>query len=261
MEVNKKYQNTIAKGRQEKFNTQQKAVEEEKETCLQIEPEEFKPTTEGVLLPISKLAKKCNAIFKPIIPDYKGCVLNVDEFGALRCVLYFQDSNQPVEEGQIKALESMNPQIGGRNGMNQAQFISNHSQLSRKNKYYKLTDECRAILKPFLGIPRNQDPQWDKREVEQTRNVYNAWGSYSVLLAVEISLQKLVEAIWGRKDKNNTKIDYQVSIMRPLGDPTNTSMAKDWLIQVSRFHNDELVKLASECGLIASDTGIPMYEA
>ena len=252
-----KYTNNLRRGRNEKIQKEEEKGREK--ISIEIEPETFVPTTDGKLITVSDLALKINAVFKPIIPDFKGSAINVGANGSLETILYFYDNTMQLDEGQIKAMQNLNPTSS--RGMSQAAFINAHNNSFRKNRYYRLTDDVRDILEPFLGFPQGQKVSWNGLEIEQSTTRYAAWNAVTTVIAVQVSLQKLVEVIWGRKNTKGERVDYMLNVIRPLGDPTGNSMASNWLLQISRYNNKELMEMASKCGLIASDCNIPMYEA
>lgn len=208
---------------------------------------EFKGTLNGSITTSVDLAKTINNLFKSVFGDYEGCVIIPNHMGQVNITLYFKEKGA----GNILPLAVQTRS----NSMNPADRIKN-MRLRNRNKTYRLSDELMEVLEQFIDTPKRGNVDWNRRVHEINENVYGGFNNIYVQVD-DISIRKILKVLYGSEDKQGNKLDYNVSIVKPIGASTG-SISQNYIIKVDQLNINEVEKLASKIGLMPSVGTIPM---
>lgn len=215
---------------------------------------------EGENMTASDLASKVNRIFRGILQDYSGSRITVDPmYKTLTLELFFEDHGTPTD-GKIKNIVPLTgtPEKT-RSGQSFIQAAMRMNEMQNTTKMYKLTDETKELLTPFLlgkfvmvgGIM--QMVKATEKDLDATGTLVNeisipnaqymGQNSSRVVVVVKgLNLNAIVTKMYG-SEINGTSYDYDVSPMRPIPG-TN-----EWLVSVNRIDKKELNKLSIKAGI------------
>ncbi|MGL5330976.1 MAG: hypothetical protein ACRDD7_17065 [Peptostreptococcaceae bacterium] len=216
---------------------------------LNVEPVPFDGILKSKLTTTFDVSKLINGMLRPTFVDYEGCIVIPDNYGQLQCQLFFKDKGNATDD-KVKALSPVTERVKG-TGM--ASRI-NKLNLRNSNKAYELTQDAKDILGEFIQIPRGQkNINWNNFVFEQTEQNYNGYTIF--VKVVNLDINKLVRKIYGGKIEG-ARIDYNISIIRPIGVTTNT--AQNFLINIQQLDSREVEKLANAVGIMPVTGSIQM---
>lgn len=246
---NQQYQrnNNFQGGFNNRGNQQQpnNVTQERKPFYITNDPLPFDGELKSKMTTTVELAKTINSLFRSVLADYEGSIILPNMYGQLELVLYFKDKGGISAEGQIKSLQNANNPL--RNGTAFDRISAMNTRNKAKN--YDLTPETKEILSEFIFVRQNQKIDWNRHISEQTQQNYN---SYTVFVKViGLDLIRVIRKLYGSKDpETKSRIDYTVSLIRPVGVSMQGFGNQNFLINISQLNNNEIEKLANEIGLI-----------
>lgn len=255
--------------KQESVPVAEAKPEETKEHKIQIiNHDEFSDVVQTALITTHELCTKANSIFKTCFSDYEGCIIEPtpDPFNPFRLRLFF--TIKPKEEGKIHCLEK----VGFEKGDNAYQRLSNFN-IMQKNKTYNVTDAAKEALEDFINVPQGKKIQWNQICVECSAG-NNIYGRNTIYMAVYIDLLKLIKFMYGTKEADGSRIDYQIVNLKPLGEinvaqpnyfnapQMPTGMVANFLVGITKLNSNNLKAIATKIGYIPDTAnGIPMVRA
>lgn len=255
--------------------TEEESKEEEKKEPYSINIAEYERIDEDirtVILSSKTLAEKIAAIFGEAFPDYYGCkiLINPDKnsplmnygiyLGTPYVDLYFRYNNESNVENAIDRRN--NVRSDGDYGEGLVNIIGNHSVNA-----YVLTEKAKEILSKFI-IPTNGNKaiNWEflTRENQEGMNPNNIYARETVVTVSGITLQTIVEFIYGRYDTpeqakldekhQKTIYDYAIQVAKSL--PARYSnmglQNQEYLFTINQLNRKAIYKLQKELGLISA---------
>lgn len=218
---------------------------------LNLEPLEFDGVMKSKLTTTIALAKTVNQIFRPVFTDYEGCIIAPDQFGQLQAALYFKDKGHARNEDEVKTLIPVTERVQGTSPIDRITRMN----LRNSSKSYDVSNETKEILSEFIYTRGNTKVNWGQHIVEQTERGYNGYSIYVKVIGID--LVRLVRKIYGGKI-DGSRIDYNVSIIKPIGMDMTGGMSQNYLINIQQLDSREVERLANEIGVVPVQGNIPM---
>ena len=282
-ELNNKIRGTATKIKSESEEKTTKSGESNPSAEIIMQKNEsYDPIVETILVQTDEMCKKVNALFKESYHDYEGCIIEptADPAMPFKLRLFFSYNGDEVPEGKFKMLDV----VGLSKGDTAYDRLSNFN-IMQKNKVYNLTEEGKESISEFIVVPPNKKINWNNISVEfSDGNVYGKGQKF--YMAIYIDLIKFIKKIYGSKDSNGARLEYQVFNIRPLGsiNPNagtsvpmvpnmygygpyyNTynasSTIPNFMMGIMRLNSNILKEVASKLGWTPSDiTGFAMVKA
>lgn len=228
----------------------------------------FVPTKETLVTTSIEFAKIVNSIFKPIYQDYYGCniipVVNGAGYG-FTVHLGFTIPDNGYDDEKPSAFIPVEMAKSG-SMVDRVQRVINTSMTPKSR--FEMTKYGKEGLLPFLGLgcDRNgqrRNPSWENRMKVTQDNRYGGNGKVCITLEGFDPIE-IVKAFYGDKDKDKGMIWYQVSAIRPLGDPIASSgNIQNWTINIDRLCEKPLEDATRSIGIINPYNGpvVPMIRA
>ena len=209
------------------------------------------------------ITERIDMIFNEIFSDYfsSKIMINVDQkspitryvpIGAPYVVLTFKPSDKTNKENAVTTRsdqvdETMD--IGDRLALLSGSYKNGNAFVVKDRTYEILSDfiDCKS-----LDREGNKNIKWNDivYETQEVMNVYDINRREAIVCISGISLQLIIEAIYGKQDDDN-KYDYNIQIAKTLpamyngkGIPEN-----EYLFTVSRLNQQCIYKLKKELGL------------
>lgn len=224
----------------EQNNTNQQPQEEPKFAIKVDKPEDFsKEITEGSFFTTSKvLGQKISDIFSSVYADYMGCwIISKDachdgHFNPIRTnpvtglpeldqntavELYFHHYRKPDADENMPCAVSPNPKAKGTNYRASALVAGSEAidMRARSGPKWFLTKEGQEGIAPFLFndefiFKTNQNSMFKRKDSERwniiTRDLQ--LGNEYVTIVSFLNTNKLIQTIYGKKDKDDKSITY-----------------------------------------------------
>lgn len=229
----------------------QNAQQKREPLSLNIDPLEFDGVMKSKLTTTISLAKVVNQLFRPVFTDYEGCIIAPDQFGQLQAALYFKDKGHVRNQDEIKTLIPVTERVQGSSAMDRVMRMN----LRNSSKSYDVSNETKEILSEFIYTRGNAKVNWGQHIVEQTERGYNGYSIYVKVVGIDIV--RLVRKLYGGKI-DGARIDYNVSIIKPIGMDMSGGMNQNYLINIQQLDSREVERLASEIGVVPVQGNIPM---
>lgn len=226
--------------------------QQEEPLRLEVTPIKFDGLIKSKLITTIGLGKLIWNLFKPVFPEYEGCVILPDQTGQLQLTLYFKDKGKLADQNLIKAVAPV--------GMNQPsssafeRIASINQRLSSKK--FELTKDAKEILSEFYWVRNNSKVNWNNFVTEVTSQDYNG---YSVHLKVAgLDINRVLRKIYGTK-VDGSRVDYAISIVKPIGADAS-GLLQNYLIAIQQLDTREVENLAKEVGVVPIQGSIPMLK-
>jgi hypothetical protein len=240
---------------QERINNQNQSAGTQEPTKEKIElrfkePVEFEGQSSVKVTTTLSLCRLVNNLFRAL-PDYEGCVIDVNkQTGLLFCSLFFHLS-QP---GKLNVIQSADQMRSSNSIMEKYNRMSAMSQ----NKKLFLTDLGKDILFDFIyrRNPNQKDPSkvnWNAITREQYDRQQYGQG-VALLEVTDIDLGRLIPKFYKNPDKRHYQ--WNLQIIRPAGIINN--MANNYLVQITRLDCKEVEELGKELGFFTPSGSIPI---
>lgn len=249
-------------------NNQKNTNENGKREKLRIEiknPSNFKDEQElGIkTLKSQQIADKyVNPMFKPLFKDYKGCMINIEEYpnGYRRVVVDLYFVKGIVSDAPYEALVP----IASTKGTDTLSRIQHVSMMNNRNKIYQLTDEAKELLSDLCIIKnKNGEVLWDKTYTE-IDSVTEIGVKQATGRVMRLDLNIILRKYYGYTSKDGSKQYFNVTPLRRLQNMTpipGSPINNDWLLRIECLDEkatEESLKLLGNTGFV---NGIPMYQA
>ena len=235
-----------------------KNAEETVEDVFKItipEKRAIKPVIPTEVTTLKDLCNDVNALFA-VYKDYRGCrivpVITQEGRIGIETVIFFQQGSSA--EGYADAF-SANSVPNMRDKVSIVDRIRANDNLS-KGKKYSITEEGKAGIGDFIDKIAKKNADWTKTCVAET--VDGAYGAQrTVLISVKhISLQKIVEEIYGTKDENGKKIYYNIVPLRQISTEPNPN----WIVQISSISEATIAETMANFGMMPMTSSQIMVE-
>lgn len=220
---------------------------------IEVTPAKFDGLIKSKVITTIGLGKLVWNLFKPVFPDYEGCVIVPDQHGQLQLTLYFKDKGKLSDPNLVKAVT---PIGASQDRTNTAlERISSLNLRLSANKF-ELTKDAKEILSEFYWIRNNGKVNWKQVVSEVKSQDYNG---YSVHLKVTgLDINRILRKIYGSKVDGN-RVDYQLSIIRAVSSDMSGTL-QNYLISIQQLDIKEVESLAREVGAIPVHGTIPMLK-
>jgi len=225
---------------------------QEEPLSLDVEPIKFDGLIKSKLITTIGIGKLVWELFKPVFPEYEGCIIQPDQYGQLQITLYFKDKGKLTDTNALKAVTPIGLNQHSSSAYEKIAAINQRFSASK----FELTKDAKEILGEFYWVRNNGKVQWSQVVNEVTSQDYNG---YSVHLKVTgLDLTRVLRKIYGFKI-DGARVDYSVSIIKPIG-MDNTGLLQNYLISIQQLDTREVENLAKEVGVIPIQGSIPMLK-
>lgn len=216
-----------------------KGMSEEQGLDFELEPREFGsdfPVVRRSITTVKKLSEVVSQVFKGIFNDYTGCNIEINKATKLPyLVIYFKEQLIPSNSGKINAIKRCAGVTANNDPRRIGKRFLDVSDVKRYNarfnkQQFELTDEGKEILgKYFLKEFYNSNvslmhmnsktvtPKWGKVVTEVTENnviqqnpFMNPAANIILIKVAYVDIEKLLEKIYGHKDKEGEVCMYRV---------------------------------------------------
>ena len=219
---------------------------------IDVTPIAFDGLIKSKLISTIGLGKLVWNLFKPVFPEYEGCVILPDQYGQLQVTLYFKDKGKITDSNLVKAIAPVGMTQPTSNAFERIASIN--QRLSSKK--FELTKDAKDILSDFFWVKGNNKVNWSQFVTEVISNDYNG---YSVHLKVTgLDINRILRKIYGSKVKGS-RVDYSLSIVKPIG-VDGSGLLQNYLISIQQLDTREVENLAREIGVIPVQGTIPMLK-
>ena len=212
------------------------------------EPLAFDATVDGKLMPQVELASTINSLLSQVFYDYEGCFLTPNPTfpNILDVALYFKDKGTPTDERTKSVVSTKVPETSTPFGRIRSMNLRN------QDKNFDLNQETKQALAELMypsngydretGLPKINWKQCIAETVET-----NGFGLQNIYVKVTgIDLVQVIKKIYGSKDEDGSKVDYNVTLVNGL-------------VNIQRVNVNLLNELVAKVGFIAPVGQIPMH--
>ena len=229
--------------------TENTGKSEEKFTIKVTNPDEFPVTGETAYMPLKRLMEKVSELFGAAYDDYAGCFIVpvTNNIGPMFDVkLYFKykptGSEEPVNAFDVRDFRS-------NTDAKTADKLKDLNERAIKRSY-SINDNGKEGLAKFVDRRlKNRNTgavNWANIVNEVTEHQLGGTVTYAVVSGIDINT--LVAELYGRKADDGSYYQYQLSVVRPIGQVNGALV--NWLVSIQRVKKSQVDKLANEVGLI-----------
>lgn len=223
---------------------------EEKFAINVTNPDEFPVTGETAYMPLKRLMEKVSELFGAAYDDYAGCFIDpvTSNLGSVFNVkLYFKykqtGNEEPVNAFDVRDFRS------NTDAAKTADKIKDLNERAIKRSY-RINDNGKEGLAKFVDRSfKNRNTgavNWANIVNEITEHQLGGTVTYAVVSGIDINT--LIAELYGRKSDDGSYYQYQVSVVRPIGQVNGALV--NWLVSIQRVKKSQVDKLANDVGLI-----------
>lgn len=229
----------------------------EKSGKMTIEPQEFNPVIASNLTTLVDLSDLINDYFAAITEDFVGSRPAFNPAtGTIECKLFFKNTPEATQSG-VKAVE---PIVTSDRSGNTLEKLAKFTKM-QAGKTLKFTDEFRDFLRSLY-----QDPKFDVNKVTSEITDQVGAARYDIYLQISnIPLNKILQHIYGTKDEDNVLYQYDIQLVRPLGQ-VNPSMVNpgqmynqptqvNYLLEIRKLSVSAIDSLSKQLGMLPQGAG------
>ena len=221
------------------------------------EPEEFPATTKNAWVNTFDLAKKINALLRPIFEDYFGSLLEIEN-GRMTCTLYFKPSSAPLGENSKRAFAPLGGVVSKHdNGRGKINAIN---QKGNRSKNFAITEYAAELLSDLVEPYCNIDPfnTATYNRITAECNSRTMMGQCIYCTVNNISIVRLLGLLYGVKDKETNSFNkYQIIPQRPIDLNTKNLKSANWLCLITVLPEAKLNKMLQTSGYLPIHGDIP----
>jgi hypothetical protein len=225
------------------------------------EHESYDAIAQSMYLTSTELCHYTSDLFRSVFADFEGCVFETINQGKGMPVmptisLFF--NHKPAVAGEVRACE-----LPGANSTGSTVIDAMHQRDRRLTigDRYHITQDGKDVFETLLFpyLYNNGKINWGQIVSECTENATQssmfAYGGYHQPQYTKISgidPNRLVDLIFGNKDKDGNKVEYNVSILTVLNPAQYANIGStnmNYLLNISRVSEKELDELCNKMGL------------
>lgn len=219
------------------------------EVSLQ-EPLKLDVIAETAYIFSSDFCKSISELYRNVFADFEGCIFETAN-GIPTVSLIFNHGQ--YDEGATVACSRLGDKTVGSSIIDRTR--SRDRQLTEGDRYY-LTDDGKDAIKQIL-IPRiynNGNPNWKTIVSDWTdRNVNTMYTFQQPVQYTKIAfcdLNRLCSILYGDKDSDGNKVEYDVTIKSPWGPAgnTNSGIVSNYILAVTKVNAKEVRSMYEKLG-------------
>lgn len=217
-----------------------------------VTPCEMEGCGKTKLVTTDQLCRIVNKLFTAQLPEYAGCRIYVDGYRTMTDLFFSeQPANTDFANGKIRMIIRKS-ELAKRPSSNFVQSMQSYNSRN-KDSVYELTEEGKQVLFEFINrdmFGKNNNINWKSCAKEVSDNTITAMNCIYMMVSVDIS--KIMEKIYGKKAKNDSRYYYDVYPARPLmtvpGSNGNFHTVS-WLFNITQINDKELQNAMQQAGL------------
>ena len=235
-------------------------------TKFVIEFEEHQPF-DGVadckFITSSELQKLASELFRGVFADFEGCLFEVwnnqnrGGFLESHISLLFNHGNYPGERVACEIPENK------RTGSTAIDFQRRHDHQMRDGDRYYLTADGKDAIESLLTPMRFNHGKIDWKgivsEWSETNTMMYGVKAPQYTKVSFIDLNNLCRLIFGDKDENGEKVEYQVSIVGAMNAPypgMMPNMMSNYMLSITRVSEKQIKSLYEKLGFVTSASNV-----